>query len=74
MFVYTEKQKPYATELEKSQYMEVNNCTSRNILPTEKENKPWRAAQTPATLTRNTFLFTSWGWMQDSEQYKGNHK
>lgn len=40
MFVYTGKQKLYATELEKSQYMNANNRASRNTHPTERENKP----------------------------------
>lgn len=74
MFVYIAKQELCATELEKSQYVDANNHTGRNTHPIEEENKRRQAAQALATLTHDTFLFMSWGWMQDSEQYKGNHK
>jgi len=61
VFVYTEKQKLCAIELEKSQYVDANHPTGRNTHPTEKENERQQAAQALATLTHHTFLFMRWG-------------
>lgn len=74
MFVYPEKLKLGATQLEKSQYVDTANHTARNTNLVEEENKCRQAAQALATLSHGTFLVMSWDGMWDSEQYKRNHK